>query len=338
LDDAGLTQRLKTFRHQFQNVLQQFPMEARLEARNTEQDVGTDISADGEYQRPAVGDLLSANFSRLQESLRSLEEFSKMFDPPAAQKFEQLRYQGYTLQKDVDSRLQTADGRQQTADSSRDGSTAPPLLPSAINRLTSLLQNSKLYALVDTQSDAAAFQEFITDIIDGGVDIIQLRDKQADDRTLLARSQIVKDCIAASPREVLFVMNDRPDLAVLAGADGVHVGQEELPVRLVRQMVGTLLIGVSTHSIGQARQAVQDGADYIGAGPVFESATKEFTQFPGLEYLREVAAEIEIPVFAIGGITAEHLEEVYQTGIRRVAVSSALAENPKESAGKFREY
>ena len=107
LNDADLTQRLKTFRHQFQEVLEQFPMQTRLEARNTEHDVGTDISADGEYQRPTLGDLLSANFSRLQESLRSLEEFSKMFDPHIARQFEQLRYQGYTLQKDVTAEPQS---------------------------------------------------------------------------------------------------------------------------------------------------------------------------------------------------------------------------------------
>jgi len=101
LNDADLTQRLKTFRHQFQAVLQQFPMQHRLEARNTEYDVGTEISAEGEYLRPTVSDLLSANFSRLQESLRSLEEFSKMSDPQAARQFEQLRYQSYTLHKDV---------------------------------------------------------------------------------------------------------------------------------------------------------------------------------------------------------------------------------------------
>lgn len=101
LDDADLTQRFKTFRHQFQNVSQLLPMESRLEARNTESDVGTDISAAGEYERPTVDDLLSANFSRLQESLRSLEEFSKMLDPQAARQFEQLRYQGYMLHKDV---------------------------------------------------------------------------------------------------------------------------------------------------------------------------------------------------------------------------------------------
>ena len=197
-----------------------------------------------------------------------------------------------------------------------------------------VLRNARLYALVDTCADEAAFKKIITDIIAGGVDIIQLRDKQADDRTLLARSKILKDCIAASQRNVLFIMNDRPDLAVIAGADGVHVGQEELPVPLVRQMVGTLLVGVSTHSIEQARQAVLDGADYIGAGPVYESATKKFTQLAGLDYLRKVAAEIEIPAFAIGGITEERLEEVFQTGVRRIAVSSVLmgADNPKEAA------
>jgi len=277
---------------------------------------------------------LSANFSRLQESLRSLEEFSKMFDPQIARQFEQLRYLGYTLHKDV--ALETADGRWQTA-ADISGAEAP-LLPSAVCRLPSNLPSAVLYALTDTCSDEPAFEQFIAAIIAGGVDIIQLRDKQADDRTLLARSRIVKNCIAASGRQVLFIMNDRPDLAVLAEADGVHVGQEELPVALVQQIVGrTMLIGVSTHSIDQARQAVLDGADYIGAGPVFESATKEFSQFAGLAYLQEVAAEIPIPAFAIGGITEDRLDEVLQTGIRRVAVSSALlkAENPKEVAERF---
>ncbi|MCL2709661.1 MAG: thiamine phosphate synthase [Planctomycetaceae bacterium] len=322
LDDAELTQRLKTFRHQFQEVLQQFPMESRLAARNTEHDVGTEITADGEYQRPSVGDLLSANFSRLQESLRSLEEFSKMFDPLIAQQFEQLRYQGYTLHKDVGLHLA---GTPPTSFFTQRHKGTEQNLCASVPPCETNLQNAQLYALVNTFSDESTFAQFVTAIIAGGVDIIQLRDKQADDRTLLARSRIVKECIAASERDVLFIMNDRPDLAVLAGADGVHVGQDELPVALVRQIVGnTMLIGVSTHSIDQARQAVSDGADYIGAGPVFESATKEFSQLSGLEYLREVAAEISLPAFAIGGITEDRLDEVLQTGVRRIAVSSAL--------------
>ena len=206
------------------------------------------------------------------------------------------------------------------------------------NLLSKNINAVRLYALIDSRSDEPAFEKFVTSIIAGGVDIIQLRDKHADDRTLLNRSRILKNCIAASERNVLFIMNDRPDLALLAGADGVHVGQEELPVNLVRQIVGKMLIGVSTHSIKQARQAVSDGADYIGAGPVFKSETKEFSALAGLTYLREAAREMTIPAFAVGGITTERLDEVLQTGIRRVAVSSALlkAENPKETAEKWK--
>src|SRR5207244_2916050 len=109
----------------------------------------------------------------------------------------------------------------------------------------------------------------------------------------------------------LFIMNDRPDLAVLTEADGVHVGQEELTVRDARRIVGpNKLVGVSTHSIEQARAAVLDGADYIGVGPVFSSGTKSFGALAGLEFVRQVSAEISLPAFAIGGIDAQNVEQV----------------------------
>ena len=201
------------------------------------------------------------------------------------------------------------------------------------------LNAARLYALVDVRSDEVTFEQFITDIIAGGVDIIQLRDKSANDQMLIARSQILKNCIAASERNVLFIMNDRPDLAVFVGADGVHVGQDELPVSTVRQIVGTLLVGVSTHSIEQARQAVSDGANYIGAGPVFASETKTFSELAGLNYLRKIATEISIPAFAIGGITEECLDDVLQSGIQRIVVCSALlkGKNPKDTAKRLKE-
>jgi thiamine-phosphate pyrophosphorylase len=124
----------------------------------------------------------------------------------------------------------------------------------------------------------------------------------------------------------LFIVNDRPDLAKLARADGVHVGQEELTVQEVRQIAGPeILVGVSTHDLHQARQAVLDGADYIGCGPTFPSETKPFDHFPGLDFLRQVAGEISLPAFAIGGITLQNLPQVLATGIRRVAVAGALA-------------
>jgi thiamine-phosphate pyrophosphorylase len=120
-------------------------------------------------------------------------------------------------------------------------------------------------------------------------------------------------------------MNDRPDLAVLARADGVHIGQDELSVHDARQIVGPdQLIGISTHNIEQARQAVLAGANYIGCGPTFPSSTKHFDHFPGLDFLREVAAEISLPAFAIGGVTLGNLPSVRASGFHRVAVSSAL--------------
>jgi thiamine-phosphate pyrophosphorylase len=131
------------------------------------------------------------------------------------------------------------------------------------------------------------------------------------------------------------IINDRPDIAVLSSADGVHVGQEELSVADVRAIVGPKrLIGVSTHSIEQARQAVLDGADYIGCGPTFPTSTKEFSRYPGLEFLVEVSAEISLPGFAIGGINRQRLSEVLETGVGRIAVSSALdqAEDPFDEA------
>jgi len=134
-------------------------------------------------------------------------------------------------------------------------------------------------------------------------------------------------------------MNDRPDLALLAEADGVHVGQEELNVAAARRIVGAgRLIGVSTHSLEQARQAATDGADYIGVGPVFPSGTKAFAEFPGLELVRVVARETSLPAFAIGGITFENVGEIVRAGLRRVAVSGAVlnAADPQSAVAALR--
>ena len=121
------------------------------------------------------------------------------------------------------------------------------------------------------------------------------------------------------------IVNDRVDLALLSRADGVHVGQEDLPARDVRKIVGReKIIGVSTHCIEQAQQAMRNGADYIGAGPVFHSATKPGGSLPGIQYAREVFREIHLPAVAIAGINVQNVDEVLATGLRAVAVSSAV--------------
>src|SRR5690606_15435055 len=127
-------------------------------------------------------------------------------------------------------------------------------------------------------------------IVAAGAHVVQLRDKQWSDRELIDRARRLRQITRG---RALFIMNDRPDLAVLADADGVHVGQEELSVKDARTIVGPRrLVGVSTHTLAQARQAVLDGASYIGCGPTFPSGTKSFEQLAGLDFLRAVAAEI----------------------------------------------
>ncbi len=318
LDDAHLAGRLKRMRHSFSVEISAFPLAERLAARDTLADVGTGISTRTEFHRTDVSHVLAANFSRLQEALRSMEEFSKMNRPDAARVFESLRYESYTLQKAV---FFTVQNTAANADH--------PETDTRRKRLAA----AKLYVLTDGATDENAFRWRVNALLDGGVHVIQLREKKADDATLLRLGRILRECISEREAGTLFIMNDRPDLAILARADGVHVGQEELSVRDVRTLCGPgMLVGVSTHSITQAREAVLAGADYIGVGPTFPSITKDFAAFPGLTLLTQVAAEIRLPAFAIGGITDENLAQVLETGIIRVAVSSSVTAYETEAA------
>lgn len=328
LDDSNLTRRLKEFRHELRDILEPLDLKIRLHARNTAEDIGTEIEGKGEYRRKTAHDVLAANFARLQESLRSLEEFSKIEYPAMSRCFERLRYQSYSLHKTIGFDLPDK------TDPEKIESPHSPANEEKAAELRLHLHEARLYVLLDTRENEEEFARIVRDLILGGVDIIQLRDKTADDRTLLARSSLLREIIASSERRVLFVMNDRPDLAKIAGADGVHVGQDELSVHDVRTILGPdSLVGVSTHHVDQARQAMEDGADYIGAGPVFPSTTKSFQEFPGTDFLERLAGKTDIPVFAIGGITRENLDRVLETGIRRIAVGGAIlnAEDPRQA-------
>ncbi len=295
LDDGHLTLLCKQLRHDMVADLARIAPEARILARDTEADVGTVLSTSSERRRDDAVGVLRANFSRLQESLRTLEEFSKLFDPALAEEFQRFRYRSYTLQKALET-------------------TCASLVR---------LVNARLYVLVDGGTTRERFERLARSLVDARVGVVQLRDKTLSDRKLLDRAKLLRAITQES--QTLFIMNDRADLALLSQADGVHVGQDELSVKDARLIVGTdRLVGVSTHNIEQARQAVLDGANYIGVGPTFPSGTKQFDQFPGLQLLKQVAAEIRLPAFAIGGIDAAHLPDVLAAGVTRVAVSGAI--------------
>jgi thiamine-phosphate pyrophosphorylase len=343
LNDGHLTECCKRLRHDLTAALRALPRDQLHAARESQIDVGAYINTPEERSRCSLAHIAAAGWQRIQQALRAIEEYAKLLAPDIAPRVEAIRYQAYTLAKACTT---TAASQERLA-------------------------HARLYVLLDGRSSECEFALRAQELISAGVHVLQLRDKRLDDRTLLARARLLRRIIdenettarqeprppgpeprtlnpepqaaerhggrslqplAPSPQPLL-ILNDRPDLAVLARADGVHLGQDELSVHDARQIVGPdLLIGVSTHNIAQARQAVLDGASYIGCGPTFPSGTKEFDHFPGLDFLREVAAEIALPAFAIGGITCENLSQVLASGFTRVAIGGAIATSQDAAA------
>ena len=157
----------------------------------------------------------------------------------------------------------------------------------------------------------------------GGADVIQLREKQMSKRDRLELGMKVRELTRS--HGVMFIVNDDVDLALILEADGVHLGQDDIPIQFARPLMGEKIIGVSTHSLEQVREAVDAGADYIGFGPIFGTNTKEDTEpVVGVELLSKVKDICPIPYVAIGGITRENLVEVMEAGCNRVAIISDI--------------
>jgi thiamine-phosphate pyrophosphorylase len=305
LDDAFLSRETKQIRHDLADALSDLPASLLIAARETQCDVGTRISTTAEQNRHSLQAVVEANLKRLQEALRSLEEHGKILNPRMSSALEQLRYRAYTLERALHL-----------------GAAARDRLADA--RLCVLLTGSLCAAALDwTVQEAAA----------GGATMFQLREKRLDDRALLERARKVRRW--SLEVSALFIVNDRPDIARLAQADGVHLGQDDLPVKEARRILGPdPFVGVSTHNLEQLRQAIRDGASYVGVGPTFPSTTKDFTELAGLEFVRQAVAETSLPVFVIGGVNERTIGDAVSAGARRVAVSNAVckAEDPRAAA------
>ncbi len=305
-NDSHLQGICKSLRHELGNLAVRLGDPVRLVAvRDAAGDVGRSSEHPDEYQRAHINQILRANFARAGQSLRSLEEFCKLVDTGAAVTAEEIRYRIYELEKSV------------------------LLLDSSRRRLNDI----RMCVIVDGHARADDFQMTIQAVIDGGADMIQLRDKNLDDRGLLDRACCLVD--ACRRAGVIAIVNDRTDIAIASGADGVHLGQDDLSPSQARLICGPeMIIGISTHNLAQARQAVMDGANYIGVGPVFPSGTKQFTEFAGTDLLVSVTSEISLPALAIGGINLQNIDQVLTTGISRVAVAGGVlsAESPVRQA------
>jgi len=309
LDDAHLSRLLKELRHELAATLDLLPQDRMLAARDTAGDVGTAIQTAAEQHREQAIDVVRAGCKRIEESLRTLEEYAKTVNPDAAARFEQQRYRFYTLEQAVTQTFRSRDR----------------------------LSDARLYLLVTDRLCPRGCGPVIREALKGGVDVVQLREKEIPDRRLLDLAKSVREWTAEA--DALLIINDRPDIAAACDADGVHLGQDDILAGDARQIIGgEKLIGVSTHDIDQAREAVLAGADYLGVGPVFPSQTKSFDDFPGLALVREVASEITRPWYPLGGIQESNIDQVVTAGALRAAVSAAItsADDPARAAARLR--
>lgn len=319
LDHSDWSGELKHLRHRLQRAIEGFPKHWRLAARDTENDCGTGIKTVSERYRGSVEEVVGAAWGRLQQSLRTLEEYGKVVSGEAAKEVEAIRYASYTLEQ----QMTLGEARRRGLEDVFLYVLVDFSLPDQGDDMPGGLGSEAKSAGVPCDAWAARLQS----LVQSGVDAIQIRDKRADDRALWDRSVIAKRICDqhSGARRCRLIINDRADIAAAISADGVHVGQEELPVAVVRRVLKwDQWVGVSTHSMAQVQQAIADGADYIGCGPTFPSGTKAFEAFPGVEFLREVSAKHTIPAFAIGGITEANVGQVFEAGFSRVAVSGAI--------------
>ena len=203
-----------------------------------------------------------------------------------------------------------------------------------------LFDDFRLYAVTDLKIENPDVFKEIEAAYWGGADIVQLRSKVLADAALMRLGLRIKKI--AEKNHKLFFVNDRVDLALATGADGVHLGQMDMPIRVVRTLAKQagrkIWIGKSTHSLKQALMAVSEGADYIGVGPVFMTPTKPHVKSVGLRFVKQAAIKIRIPWVAIGGIDLGNIRDVAAAGAARVAVIRAIfaAQNPESAARKLK--
>lgn len=181
----------------------------------------------------------------------------------------------------------------------------------------------KLYVIISSHLAKKPVLEILQDVIKGGADAVQLREKTMPDREFLIMAREFKKITTQS--KTIFIVNDRAEIAKEVDADGLHIGQSDIDIHAARKMLGyDKIIGVSTHNILQARKAQQGGADYIGIGPVFFTATKDYEPPVGLDCLKQINREIVIPFVAIGAINLGNIHDVLYAGVKRVAICSAI--------------
>ena len=310
LDDTGLTQQLKNMRHDLAAISPSLGRQL-IEARRADDDIGRDMRAEGQAGHKDIETAISANAKRVQQSLRVLEELSRTPGIDLeTERYKQARFFLYTIERQLLSRLLRRD---------------------KIKRI------SGLYVVVDTASlGSLSHAEVARQAIAGGAGVIQLRDDVSSKKELLTIARALGEICRES--DVLFIVNNYPDIALAAAADGLHLGQDDLPAAAaLRLLPMNKLLGVSVSDVTQAEKAQADGADYVAAGAIYATGSKEDVTAIGLEQLTLIKKAVSIPVVAIGGIDSGNAAAVMAAGAAAVAVISAVlgADSPRQAAAQI---
>jgi thiamine-phosphate pyrophosphorylase len=299
LNSVPLSERAKQLRHELSAAVGKLDAGRLIAGRDTPGDVGVGRRVDNQLQRTDLQDSFIAGCKRLTEALRTLTEAIQAINPDAAETIEKLRYDAYTLEKDIIVFSEPAEK----------------------------FKRVRLYVIITSNLPADVIS-LTHKCVAGGADCIQLRAKDAEDDKLFAiAAEFVQICKSGG---ILSIINDRADIAVTAGADGLHLGQNDLPIEQVRKLqLAPLIIGKSTHSLKELEATCKESPTYVSLGPVFPTPTKPNVAPVGLDYVKqglEKLADTGIGHVAIGGITPENVEQVLEAGANCISVCSTVTE------------
>jgi thiamine-phosphate pyrophosphorylase len=308
LNDASLSEQLKSLRHDL--LGEDWPLQRKLLlARDSVRDVGAFAQVPGELEREDLPAIVIANARRVQESLRVLEEFAKLPNQPLdSARFKKARFDLYEIERKLTSDLLRQGKRERIAG---------------------------LYLIIDHEALGERDEaEVARQAIRGGAKVIQLRDKQRDRGEVLATAIKLRE--VCSQFGVLLIVNDYLDIALASEADGLHLGQSDLPFSVARRLLPQdKILGCSTTSLRQALQAQTEGADYIAVGSIYATSSKASAIVVGLETLRQIREATSLPIVAIGGINEGNVTHVIEAGANSVAViGAALGADNVEQASK----
>ncbi|KGF99773.1 MULTISPECIES: thiamine phosphate synthase [Prochlorococcus] len=301
LGENNFVTKIKNFRQ----ILGKNHLEIYKQSRNYNEDKCKGLTHQEQLKRKAPKQIISSNAGRVQEALRVIEEFSRLHNHELSKIASEIRYEIYNLEIDL-------------------------LNLSKRKKSDEILYKTHLYVITDQKKNLL---RIIEDILIAGVKIIQYRFKTGTDKDNLEEAIQIKNL--CEKYNSLFIINDRVDIAIASNADGVHLGQEDLDLKTARKLLGySKIIGISANNENDISNALKEGCDYIGIGPVFETSTKKNKKPLGIEKIKTLTKDLNIPWFAIGGVTTNNISFLKSHGFKKVALVSQImnSEDPKEDA------